>query len=410
MAELHDESAPTSIPASSNWPHDRPPTLDDLRVKLCWICREEERFGIDEQPNPPRRWVHPCTCTLVAHESCLLKWMSTKSSNASDSVKCPQCATEYTVKSNKTRSLIVLRFLNAAYSTGAKYVIIGAFAYGIHVCSALYGAHALRTFLGNDFANMILSDSIAEWDWSTWANLSLLPWAIISINAPLAARTTGWIPFILLNVPTWFMGAGSGGLTQLSPTFYPPSPTMTVMMIPFLRSVYQRAYRSVRSRVFGFKLRPTGHIFRRRYNIVPHAQIQAQEALRLEEPEQVEEEVVHVSGTTLGRFFIGTLLLPTVSKVMGSVLKFLSGNSPLLRTALGIKPRSYNIMRMGIYRTWEDVDPVWWRNLVGLSLFVVGKDAIKLWYSYLQVREKKSRKLISRSFEGVDLNGLDLIV
>jgi len=336
--------------------------------------------------------------------------MSTKSSSSSDRVKCPQCAAEYTVESKKTKSLVIMNLLNAAYSTGARYLIVGAIGYGVHVCSALYGAHALRTFLGNDFSNMILSDSISQWDWSTWVNLSLLPWAIISINAPLSERTAGWIPFILLNVPTWFMGSGSGGLTQLSPTFFPPSPTVTVMMIPFVRSLYQRLYRTVRNRVFGLKSHPTRHSLRRRYNLVPHAQVEAEEALRLEEPQPVEEEIIHISGTTLGRFFIGTLLLPTVSKAMGSILKLVSSGSPLLRTALGIKPRSFGIMRMGVYRTWEDVDPVWWRNLVGLSLFVVGKDAIKLWYSYLQVREKKSRKLISRSFEGVDLDGLDLVV
>ena len=53
------------------------PTIDDLRVRLCYICRDEEAHG----DPAPRRWVHPCSCTLIAHESCLLHWIRTAQSS-----------------------------------------------------------------------------------------------------------------------------------------------------------------------------------------------------------------------------------------------------------------------------------------------------------------------------------------
>ncbi|KAF9034425.1 hypothetical protein BDZ89DRAFT_1062489 [Hymenopellis radicata] len=52
---------------------DYVPCIDDLRVKLCYICRDEERY--DQPENPPRVWIHPCRCALIAHEACLLDWI-----------------------------------------------------------------------------------------------------------------------------------------------------------------------------------------------------------------------------------------------------------------------------------------------------------------------------------------------
>jgi hypothetical protein len=52
---------------------DVPPTVDDLRTKLCYICREEEDA---DAAAASAAWVHPCgACMLVAHEDCLLQWM-----------------------------------------------------------------------------------------------------------------------------------------------------------------------------------------------------------------------------------------------------------------------------------------------------------------------------------------------
>ena len=77
---------------------------------------------------------------------------------------------------------------------------------------------------------------------------------------------------------------------------------------------------------------------------------------------------------------------------------------------------------------WTMADPVWyyillilsieraahndvsfrWRNAVGLGLWFVAKDCVSLWHEWLSQREVKSRKVKSRSFEGIDPKELDL--
>ena len=62
--------------------------------------------------NPARKWVHPCKCTLVAHESCLLDWIRASEKNPSKKsasiLRCAQCGGKYEIESKKTRDLKML--------------------------------------------------------------------------------------------------------------------------------------------------------------------------------------------------------------------------------------------------------------------------------------------------------------
>ncbi|KAI9060132.1 hypothetical protein FKP32DRAFT_1679100, partial [Trametes sanguinea] len=101
------------------------PTVDDLRVKLCYICREEERY--DNPEDPPRAWTHPCSCTLVAHESCLLQWIKSAqqdSSRNANALKCPQCGAHYDIESDNPLVLRVLNKLNAILSRVGQVVTV----------------------------------------------------------------------------------------------------------------------------------------------------------------------------------------------------------------------------------------------------------------------------------------------
>jgi len=57
---------------------------------------------------------------------------------------------------------------------------------------------------------------------------------------------------------------------------------------------------------------------------------------------------------------------------------------------------------------WQQSDPVWWRNTLGLGLLFVGKDLVSIWYQYLSRREVRSRRLKNKPFEGIDPRELDL--
>lgn len=127
-------------------------------MKLCYICREEEfhdstfhssshkvsilEHCYAEPQSPPVTWVHPCNCTLVAHESCLLSWIQSAqqdSARATNALKCPQCAAVYEIESDKPLVLRVLNNLNSSLSVVGRLVsgaglicIVGSLGFGEH--------------------------------------------------------------------------------------------------------------------------------------------------------------------------------------------------------------------------------------------------------------------------------------
>lgn len=121
------------------------------------------------------------------------------------------------------------------------------------------------------------------------------------------------------------------------------------------------------------------------------------------------ERTLHVTTASLGRFVGGALLLPSIAARMGALLLRLSAHSSLLRTLLAIHPRAQvaappariqlfarPVPEVGVWRqvggglltgfnilcggtpTWNAHDPVWWRNAVGLGIFVF---VSRLWLS-----------------------------
>ncbi|EPX70453.1 ubiquitin-protein ligase E3 [Schizosaccharomyces octosporus yFS286] len=54
----------------------------------CWICYDEFD-GSNSAKNP---WRRPCKCSLLAHENCLIAYVTSSSNN-----RCPQCLNEYKI-------------------------------------------------------------------------------------------------------------------------------------------------------------------------------------------------------------------------------------------------------------------------------------------------------------------------
>jgi len=180
------------------------------------------------------------------------------------------------------------------------------------------------------------------------------------------------------------------------------------------------------------------------------------------------EQLIEVDTSSLGRRIGGALLIPSISSSMGSLLLRLSKRSHWLKRFLAVRggggpvavgegarwflpplfglgtwshPKSWEGMglarQMGLgmrlvlgatwngTRTWAEADPVWWRNAVGLGLFIVvrfgfllwvddfdfgkAKDCMQLLHLWLAKRELESRHVKSRDFAGVDIKELDLV-
>lgn len=121
------------------------PALTVFQVKLCYICREEEHHDgpspavlalspAAHRPTAPgrpsRAWTHPCRCTLVAHEACLLQWIQSSQqsrSRAPNALKCPQCGSPYVLESDNPLALRLLNLANASLSAMGKIVTVASF-------------------------------------------------------------------------------------------------------------------------------------------------------------------------------------------------------------------------------------------------------------------------------------------
>ena len=128
---------------------------------------------------PQRKWKHPCTCTLVAHEQCLLKWIQSSQANASrapNALKCPQCGTTYELESNKPIILHILSTGNMVLQRlGRYFTLIGTISViglvgtstclfgfnlarieyiiyhlAVYLCLTAYGAWAIHKFIGTE--------------------------------------------------------------------------------------------------------------------------------------------------------------------------------------------------------------------------------------------------------------------
>ncbi|KAF8126400.1 hypothetical protein EV363DRAFT_1434288 [Boletus edulis] len=264
----------------------RVPTIDDLKVKLCYICREEERY--DAPGTPPRAWTHPCTCTLIAHESCLLRWIQSSQSTrsrAANALKCPQCGTPYELTSSNPWLLRWLDMGNKGLSmvgrvvsVGSLTVVVVSLGTGLYILSTAYGAYAVKEFLGTEMFDILLTDDPSNWPWHSFINLPLIPLALIFSRLPLKSNVTPLIP-LLLAWPTSAPVAGSAlnrngaaqstgsppptlqfgkDLFPLLPHWPPPPFILGLFIFPIIREGYKRLFSQFSNWVLDSKAGPGG--------------------------------------------------------------------------------------------------------------------------------------------------------
>ncbi|KAI0632917.1 hypothetical protein C8Q77DRAFT_1120476 [Trametes polyzona] len=493
------------------------PTVNDLRVKRCYICYEEEFY--DNPEDPPRAWTHPCSCTLVAHESCLLQWIKSSQQDparANKALKCPQCGATYELESDNPLLLRILNALNGALSATATIVGftcgIASFGITIYVVSTSYGAYAVKEFIGEEMFNLLLTDDPGKWPPHAYIHLPIIPFSLILSRTGLfdslpmvpllltwattppinASSSASLVPPSLSNFWGLIRGRPEDG-TPFSPALnWPPTPFMITVLFPFIRIAYRRAFHRLTTWVMGSANAESSTLSRVRRIILAMNEGPAQMRVRIgvnvqrpngqaqpranadannananapaeaaagageaaapadnvldDAPEDVvadAERTLHVTTSSLTRFIGGALLIPTIANRMGALLFRLSRHSSFLRLFLAIRERPAQLptpnLRIQLFPrpgpdgqagflrqfsggvlaginvlaggtpTWNAHDPVWWRNAVGLGVFVFTKDCIRLLHLWLTKRELESRRVKNRSFAGVDIKELDLI-
>ncbi|CCA66443.1 hypothetical protein PIIN_00129 [Serendipita indica DSM 11827] len=423
----------------------RVPTISDIRVKKCWICLEVEVYGESEASAD---WCHPCKCSLMCHGKCLLDWIASQEQNttrAGGPIKCPQCGTEYTVVSYQPT---LLKVFDAIHT---RIVLLGA-AWGITglvvtaagtvvLLGCFYGSEAFSAFVGKQCYDLMVGDDSSKWPVWLWFDFGAIPWTLYNVGYNRSFLFN--FSSIICAFP--FSVAAPHGEPE-GPFIFPPSPFASLAILPFLISarnaIYDRlsawvtlkAARPIHDRSLHKEIKPGSrnvslHFlnFRRRRvrnvegqqaPVIRAGQVAAAAAQQGRMAGPVGDNINRVlRGSRIGSAFIKPLLTPWIAKYMGSILLSLSDRFPFLKPMLGLRSRSMPIIlykglrTVGLQQTWRwnDLDPVWWRNTLGLSVFSVCYDGLQLWYTYLIERERLSRRIVSRSFEGIDINELDLI-
>ncbi|EJD43745.1 hypothetical protein AURDEDRAFT_114548 [Auricularia subglabra TFB-10046 SS5] len=419
------------------WPRHRIPTVHDLRVRRCFIC-------LDEEEGRGRRhgFVHACSCTLVAHEQCLLAWTA---SGGPERLRCAQCRTPYSIV---RRTPFVLRILDAGHTaisragglvfmgsvTSVGLGIVGA----VYLGSVSYGCYAARWVLGRDlFAHALDISEPTKWSPGAWMVLPAIPITFLWAST----GTTKWLPFetvrglcawIVSSVPirpldaaTAMTPVSAGAVLKRMLLDWPPAPFLIALLFPTVRDRYISLRAAIAAR---FNIPDAAAPARRNVHGVPqelflnmqrgpdadlHINIAARDAVAQGEP---------VNGIAIGRTVGVMLLLPPFAGWVGRMLRrlglALGPNSPVGRFLCVGQPnrdnawKSYSFRfataQLGL-RTWGDFEPVWWHSLLGLALLAIARDATSLTYSYLKAREKESRYVVDLPFIGVDHDALDLI-
>ncbi|KAF2153773.1 hypothetical protein K461DRAFT_253872 [Myriangium duriaei CBS 260.36] len=258
-----EESVPTtdtSSKASDKTMAARPaPQRQDTDLKKCWICFADE----SEDTPETSEWRSPCPCALVAHEECLLDWIadmespsSRKRSIAPPKLLCPQCKSEIhlarpwnpLVELVKGVDRISTKITAPAALLAAMSTITHAFTvHGIHSIFAIFGQddalRILHPYLNPRRFHEVwdVRESIRELTehWRLHVGLPLITPMLILSRASIADSILPVLPIV------FFATQGDALEKPGDVLHWPPSASMTLAALPYVRSTYNAYYKRV---------------------------------------------------------------------------------------------------------------------------------------------------------------------
>ena len=234
-----------------------PQLQEDDEPRRCWICFNDET----EDDATTSEWRSPCTCSLVAHEKCLLDWIADmeaptagrRAGRKTEKILCPQCKSE--IRIQRPRSIIVdsvrvvekfagtLLLPGFAFVTGSALYSTLTLA-GTHTIYAIFGTQDAARILGPLYQvpspDMPSSLAIRLVDhlrhhWRLDIGLPLIPAILVASRTTLADSFLPFLPLI------FFVSSGQPGdeMLQLQ---WPPSAAFSFAVLPYLRGFYNAYY------------------------------------------------------------------------------------------------------------------------------------------------------------------------
>ncbi|KZV89467.1 hypothetical protein EXIGLDRAFT_771732 [Exidia glandulosa HHB12029] len=362
------------------------PTVDDLKVRTCFICHEE-----DASKSANHDFVHPCRCTLVAHRKCLLRWIdSRKKTEGADYVpprrdRCAQCRRRYVVLP-APRATITLRVMNAANDAWAIFgrcssaigllFMVGSLLCAVYVGFAIYGLWVAWWMIGT---------SHLAWNSATFC---ALPAGMMVFSS--LARDHRW-PDSKIGYLIWLaMWIGPLNWRSLLPTIlhpsWPPSYWIVASFWPFVNACYIRAKHAIQERLLDDAATRREQVHLGSSTPRSTHSVRVDNGLQWPAPDQ-----------DLQQAFTGILDSIFKDKEPGS------GRS--MASMIVLPPLAYLV---GKFLPAVESGAVWWNSLLGLVVVVLCKDLMVLTHMLLLQRQDESRQILNLPFEDLDIPEYDL--
>ncbi|KAF8199982.1 hypothetical protein K438DRAFT_2015961 [Mycena galopus ATCC 62051] len=372
------------------------PTLHDLRLKSCFICLQEERaldVHVRRESKPVSDvWVHPCpNCALVAHDQCLLRWISSlplkqrsKSKDRGpahtifvlDTFRCPHCRRPYELANPLPSKMHRLAMIcDTIYVLLAELVDLGCTAVGLATLQIIpislslqsrlvvlsgmfiYEVAFLDSYLGPSMFNLSLTtNEVKDLIRSFFIIIPTIPFRLL-----LPGTLPRFIIPLYIGFPLMFYGMAELGvlgppdavsLSDVAPTSrpllstWPPSPALLgLIIVPLIRPIYNRLF----SRFTAWVLGSTPPHRQRRYlnerarglfDLRPRpAPAPPTDNAELDPPPLViADQIIQKDQSSFTHDILHAIASIMFPRIFGNLLFEVSGHSSYLRTFLGLRP------------------------------------------------------------------------
>ncbi|KAJ7782370.1 hypothetical protein DFH07DRAFT_790432 [Mycena maculata] len=386
---------------------DNIPTLDDLRVKSCFICLEEEHAPA---PSKATTWVHPCpNCPLLAHDKCLLRWISSlplkqkrrrRLRNEAptnrhtifvlDTFRCPRCRRGYELANPKPPRLHGLAMLlDTVYVLVAELADIGCTAFGLATIQVIplalsvesrlailsgmliYELAFLDSFLGTEMTSLLIPSRFSDLGRSLFIVGPTIPFRLL-----LPGTIPRWIIPLYLSLPLLLHGISEFGvlptLDSLSEgpstsrpmiSTWPPSPALLgLAIVPIIRPVYNRLFSRFRTWVLGSlpPHREKRYLSDRVRSIFffgarpPLRPPTANVLLQDQDPAPIviADAIVQKDQSSFTHDVLHAVMSVAFPRMFGEALHVVSEHSLYLRRFLGLRPSSIPASGVFSYYNW----------------------------------------------------------
>ncbi|KAK5955259.1 hypothetical protein OHC33_003941 [Knufia fluminis] len=250
-ADIRDQSSTNAEVDSDQAERPRALTRQSTSaLEKCWICLSTKDEDLPSPPNPPTAWRSPCSCSLQAHEACLLDWVADQESPRSrsgggrsgptpDIIQCPQCRSEIKLQRPVDPLVQLCRRLDKQYSRlvlpGLGVSLLGTILSG---CWA-HGRLATYLVFGREHDQQIFNWAVNSRRGHVYS-YALIPLSLIFSRTRYAdfVLPMGSIALFSTQLPQNL----GGPFIDWDAPYWPPSASTFFVLLPTLKQFYDWSY------------------------------------------------------------------------------------------------------------------------------------------------------------------------